>query len=269
MLGRFPGPVPSARPSGGTASLSWRCSTPFVGWRRFSAPALRAQDTRSPPRRLRCGDPARGRCCAGLVDAVSAEARRWHACEPRAVRVGACPLISVNAVARAHGAVVSPPGRGAGDPNASSALPAVAGGVPDPPVPPIVDVVDVDEVAHRPLLLVSDICGLTTVTRGPLTGRGLSLRDYSREVAGYRVLEDWAGALILRCRRWCAGQAGIEAPPDIEGASWGSKELPVRDEDVRVLHGFEAAERADVYPTSELLHHQGRPRSDPAVQGRP
>nr|WP_311153586.1 hypothetical protein [uncultured Actinomyces sp.] len=48
-----------------------------------------------------------------------------------------------------------------------------------------------------------------------------------------------------------------------------SKELPVRDEDVRVLHGFEAAERADVYPTSELLHHQGRPRSDPAVQGRP
>lgn len=213
MLGRFPGPVPSARPSGGTASLSWRCSTPFVGWRRFSAPALRAQDTRS-PRRL-------------------------------------------------------PPGRGAGDPNASSALPAVAGGVPDPPVPPIVDVVDVDEVAHRPLLLVSDICGLTTVTRGPLTGRGLSLRDYSREVAGYRVLEDWAGALILRCRRWCAGQAGIEAPPDIEGASWGSKELPVRDEDVRVLHGFEAAERADVYPTSELLHHQGRPRPDPAVQGRP
>ncbi|EGQ73125.1 LysR family bacterial regulatory protein [Actinomyces sp. oral taxon 448 str. F0400] len=168
---------------------------------------------------------------------------------------------------RTRGArVVSPPGRGAGDPNASSALPAVAGGVPDPPV---VDVVDVDEVAHRALLLVSDICGLTTVTRGPLTGRGLSLRDYSREVAGYRVLEDWAGALILRCRRWCAGQAGIEAPPDIEGASWGSKELPVRDEDVRVLHGFEAAERADVYPTSELLHHQGRPRSDPAVQGRP
>ena len=212
-LGRVPGPVPSARPSGG---------------RRHPAGVVQ--------RRSSAGGGSR---------------RRLFERRTRGARV------------------VSPPGRGAGDPNASSALPAVAGGVPDPPVPPIVDVVDVDEVAHRPLLLVSDICGLTTVTRGPLTGRGLSLRDYSREVAGYRVLEDWAGALILRCRRWCAGQAGIEAPPDIEGASWGSKELPVRDEDVRVLHGFEAAERADVYPTSELLHHQGRPRSDPAVQGRP
>lgn len=215
MLGRFPGPVLSVRPSGGTASLSWRCSTPFVGWRRFSAPALRAQDTRSPRR------------------------------------------------------PPPPPGRGAGDPNASSALPAVAGGVPDPPVPPIVDVVDVDEVAHRPLLLVSDICGLTTVTRGPLTGRGLSLRDYSREVAGYRVLEDWAGALILRCRRWCAGQAGIEAPPDIEGASWGSKELLVRDEDVQVLHGFETLEQANAYLTSELFTTKVVPGLTPLFKADP
>jgi len=171
---------------------------------------------------------------------------------------------------RTRGArVVSPPGRGAGDPNASSALPAVAGGVPDPPVPPIVDVVDVDEVAHRPLLLVSDICGLTTVTRGPLTGRGLSLRDYSREVAGYRVLEDWAGALILRCRRWCAGQAGIEAPPDIEGASWGSKELPVRDEDVQVLHGFETLEQANAYLTSELFTTKVVPGLTPLFKADP
>lgn len=162
-----------------------------------------------------------------------------------------------------------PPGRGAGDPNASSALPAVAGGVPDPPVPPIVDVVDVDEVAHRPLLLVSDICGLTTVTRGPLTGRGLSLRDYSREVAGYRVLEDWAGALILRCRRWCAGQAGIEAPPDIEGASWGSKELLVRDEDVQVLHGFETLEQANAYLTSELFTTRVVPGLTPLFKADP
>ena len=48
-----------------------------------------------------------------------------------------------------------------------------------------------------------------------------------------------------------------------------TKELLVRDEDVQVLHGFETLEQANAYLTSELLHHQGRPRSDPAVQGRP
>ena len=110
---------------------------------------------------------------------------------------------------------------------------------------------------------------MTTVTRGPLTGRGLSLRDYSREVAGYRVLEDWAGALILRCRRWCAGQAGIEAPPDIEGASWGSKELLVRDEDVQVLHGFETPEQANAYLSSELFTTKVVPGLTPLFKADP
>lgn len=46
------------------------------------------------------------------LDAVTAEARHWHAPEPLPVRVGVSPLISVGVVARAQRAVAALPGRG-------------------------------------------------------------------------------------------------------------------------------------------------------------
>mgnify|MGYP000859210651 CR=1 FL=1 len=46
------------------------------------------------------------------LDAVTAEARHWHAPEPRPVRVGVSPLISAGVVARAQRAVAALPGRG-------------------------------------------------------------------------------------------------------------------------------------------------------------
>ena len=48
------------------------------------------------------------------LDAITAEARRWRAGEPRPVRIGVSPLISADVVARAHSAVAGLPGRGRG-----------------------------------------------------------------------------------------------------------------------------------------------------------
>lgn len=48
------------------------------------------------------------------LDAITAEARRWRAGEPRPVRIGVSPLISADVVARAHSAVADLPGRGRG-----------------------------------------------------------------------------------------------------------------------------------------------------------
>ena len=165
------------------------------------------------------------------LDAVTAEARHWHAPEPRPVRVGVSPLISAGVVARAQRAVAALPGRGKdslvlreadlselctalddGDLDlivVPAVLPLtrcrhrVIGSEPVVLVEPEADdagassaataAARVDELAHRTLLLVPDTCGLTTFTRGLLADRGLPLRAYSGEAASYRVLEGWAG----------------------------------------------------------------------------
>lgn len=223
------------------------------------------------------------------------------------MRVGVFPLISADAVARAHSAVVSssgcggsslvlreadlrelctaldgggldlivvpavlpltryrrrligsepvvlvePGSGGAGDPGASSALPA-AGGVSDSPA---VDVVEVEEVAHRILLLVPDTCGLTAFTRGLLSDRGLPLRAYSGEAASYRVLEDWAGmglgsALLPRSKVTSADSC-VRTVVDADGAAvmiayeavWDAAS-PIAEE-LEVLAGFLASGRAE------------------------
>ena len=165
------------------------------------------------------------------LDAVTAEARHWHAPEPRPVRVGVSPLISAGVVARAQRAVAALPGRGKDSLVLREAdlselcaaldddeldlivVPAVLpltrcrhrviGSEPVVLVEPEADdagassaataAARVDELAHRTLLLVPDTCGLTTFTRGLLADRGLPLRAYSGEAASYRVLEGWAG----------------------------------------------------------------------------
>ena len=165
------------------------------------------------------------------LDAVTAEARHWHAPEPRPVRVGVSPLISAGVVARAQRAVAALPGRGKDslvlrEADLSELCTALDDGDLDlivvPAVVPLTrcrhrvigsepvvlvepEVGDagapsaataaarVDELAHRTLLLVPDTCGLTTFTRGLLADRGLPLRAYSGEAASYRVLEGWAG----------------------------------------------------------------------------
>ena len=165
------------------------------------------------------------------LDAVTAEARHWHAPEPRPVRVGVSPLISAGVVARAQRAVAALPGRGKDslvlrEADLSELCTALDDGDLDlivvPAVLPLtrcrhrvigsepVVLVEpeagdagapsaataaarVDELAHRTLLLVPDTCGLTTFTRGLLADRGLPLRAYSGEAASYRVLEGWAG----------------------------------------------------------------------------
>ena len=165
------------------------------------------------------------------LDTVTAEARHWHAPEPRPVRVGVSPLISAGVVARAQRAVAALPGRGKDslvlrEADLSELCTALDDGDLDlivvPAVLPLtrcrhrvigsepVVLVEpeagdagapsaataaarVDELAHRTLLLVPDTCGLTTFTRGLLADRGLPLRAYSGEAASYRVLEGWAG----------------------------------------------------------------------------
>ena len=165
------------------------------------------------------------------LDAVTAEARHWHAPEPRPVRVGVSPLISAGVVARAQRAVAALPGLGKDSLVLREAdlselctaldddeldlivVPAVLpltrcrhrviGSEPVVLVEPEADdagassaataAARVDELAHRTLLLVPDTCGLTTFTRGLLADRGLPLRAYSGEAASYRVLEGWAG----------------------------------------------------------------------------
>ena len=47
-----------------------------------------------------------------VLDAITAEARRWRAHGPRPVRIGVSPLIGADVVARAYSAVAGLPGRG-------------------------------------------------------------------------------------------------------------------------------------------------------------
>ena len=203
------------------------------------------------------------------LDAVTAEARHWHAPEPLPVRVGVSPLISVGVVARAQRAVAALPGRGKDslvlrEADLSELCAALDDGELDlivvPAVLPLtrcrhrvigsepVVLVEpeagdagapsaatvatrVDELAHRTLLLVPDTCGLTTFTRGLLADRGLPLRAYSGEAASYRVLEGWAGTGL-----------GSALPPRSKVTSVESRARPVVDVDGAVITiAYEAA----------------------------
>ena len=183
------------------------------------------------------------------LDAVTAEARHWHAPEPRPVRVGVSPLISAGVVARAQRAVAALPGRGKDSLVLREAdlselctaldddeldlivVPAVLpltrcrhrviGSEPVVLVEPEVGdagapsaataAARVDELAHRTLLLVPDTCGLTTFTRGLLADRGLPLRAYSGEAASYRVLEGWAGMGLGSALLPCSKVTSVES----------------------------------------------------------
>lgn len=192
------------------------------------------------------------------LDAVTAEAHRWHAPEPRPVRVGVSPLISAGVVARVQRAVAALPGREKDSlvlheadlselcamlDNGELDLIIVPAVVPltryrhrlidsEPAVliePEVGDAAAlpaaarVDELAHRTLLLVADTCGLTTFTRGLLTDHGLPLRAYSGKAASYRVLEEWVrmglGSALLPRSKVSSVESRVRPVVDDDGAA--------------------------------------------------
>jgi len=167
------------------------------------------------------------------MDAVLAEARRWHAPSTTAVRVGVSPLVDPRLVARIHGAVRDLSDTSAPrqlilhEANLAELRAALAAGELDlvvgpavGPVPlheqsiidsePLVLVdadreaevrVELTDLADKQLILLPDTCGLTTFTHSLLRDHGLQVNAYPGEASNYRVLEEWSrlglGAALL------------------------------------------------------------------------
>lgn len=179
------------------------------------------------------------------LDAVSAEASRWHTPPADVIRVGVSPLISPQLVARAYSAVCGLPGSASNrrlvlrEANMTELKTGLAAGeldvimvpsvAPMPrfehhviesepvvlvePAPSSQDSVELAELARRQLILIPDTCGLTTFTRDLLTSHNLPLRAYPGEALSYRVLEEWAGlglgsALVPRSKL-----SAVDTPP--------------------------------------------------------
>ncbi|MFD9826401.1 LysR family transcriptional regulator [Tsukamurella tyrosinosolvens] len=155
------------------------------------------------------------------IDDLHAEAGRWHAPTPAAIRVGVSPLIDPKLVASAYRAVCDHPATESPwqlvlrEANMTELRQALIGRDIDLMVVPSVE--PMPRFEHRvidsePLVLVEphpgqgparlddltgelimlpDTCGLTTFTRSLITDHALAVTAYAGEAASYRVLEEW------------------------------------------------------------------------------
>ena len=157
------------------------------------------------------------------LDDVHAEAIRWTAPAPEAVRIGISPLIDSKLVARAYRAVCDRPGQQdrrqlvLREANMSQLRESLVDGGLDLIVVPSVEpmpryahrVIDseplvlvepspgegpahLSDLAGRQLIFLPDTCGLTTFTRRLITDNGFPVTAYPGEAGSYRVLEDWS-----------------------------------------------------------------------------
>ena len=186
------------------------------------------------------------------LDDVHAEATRWNAPAPEAIRVGVSPLIDPKLIASAYRAVCDQPAQDARrqlvlrEANMSELRAALLGSELDiiivpsvEPMPryehriidsePIVLVeprpgkgpVRLDDLAGRQLILLPDTCGLTTFTHSLLEEHELAVTAYPGEAGSYRVLEEWShlglGSAMLPKSKLVSPDAPHRAVHDTDG----------------------------------------------------
>ncbi|WP_102159003.1 LysR family transcriptional regulator [Zhihengliuella halotolerans] len=157
------------------------------------------------------------------LDDVRAEAVRWNASVPEAIRVGVSPLINPKLVASAYRAVCDQPGQNArrqlvlheanmgelreGLIHSSldliivpsvEAMPRYAHRVIDSEPLVLIEPrvgegpANLADLVGRQLILLPDTCGLTTFTRSLIAENELAVTAYPGEAGSYRVLEEWS-----------------------------------------------------------------------------
>ncbi|MGY5764407.1 LysR family transcriptional regulator [Brachybacterium sp. DNPG3] len=159
------------------------------------------------------------------LDDVRAEATRWNAPAPEAVRVGVSPLINPKLVASAYRAVCDRPEQEQDahrqlvlrEANMEELRASLVDGDLDLIVVPSVGpmpryshrVIDseplvlvephtghgpavLEELAGRQLIMLPDTCGLTTFTRSLIADHEIPATAYPGEAGSYRVLEEWS-----------------------------------------------------------------------------
>ncbi|OLT54203.1 LysR family transcriptional regulator [Corynebacterium sp. CNJ-954] len=186
------------------------------------------------------------------IDDVHAEANRWNAPVPDAIRVGVSPLIDPKLVASAYRAVCDQPGDNSSyqlvlrEANMSELRESLVSGDLDLIVVPSVEpmpryahrVIDseplvlvdsrpedgpvkLDALAGRQLILLPDTCGLTTFTRSLIADNHLPVNAYPGEAGSYRVLEEWShlglGSAMLPKSKLASPDAPHREVLDTEG----------------------------------------------------
>lgn len=187
------------------------------------------------------------------LEAVGAEARRWHAPSRESIRVGVSPLIDPALVARTHTAVAearepAPRQLVLREANMADLRGALVEGDLDLVIIPSVEAMphyehrvvaseplvlierdggaavhaDLAEIADRQLILMPDTCGLTAFTRDLLDERSLPIRTYPGEASSYRMLEEWSalglGSAMLPESKVTDPQTSHRAVLDEDGA---------------------------------------------------